>query len=165
MAAFLNRTGGTIAAELGTTAESPYILVHVGDLNTDFVLVREVQIAITGVANGGLAHQLVHVQGRVILWGHFDDISGCPCQFGAMIFNTEGAFTSTSQSTTEYVDVPARVAVDVDAVIPLTPGLRTVRLYLKLEARKTSATGPNWTITPESSLIATTYPFGTVVLP
>ncbi len=160
MAAFLRRGGGTIAAEFGGSLAAGGDVAS-GQFSNSFSLIREVQLTVPGVSRGGAAHQLVHVQGRVILYT-FGPESGCPCVFEAMVYNPEGDYTSPSQFNTLIGVGEFLEAVDIDTVIPITPGTRTFRLYLRVLTRFSSAPELIYDVEPQTSLIATTYPFGTV---
>ena len=165
MAAFLRRAGGMIAAEQGTDPLTLSDGVGSGAFSNDFSLVREIQFAVPGLFRGGSAHQFVHVEGRAILNGFVSADMGCPCVFEAMIYVPEGDYTSPSQFDTLLGGPNSTASLDIDTVIPVTPGVRTFRLYVRVSDRASGTPALVYDFENGTSLIATTYPFGTVELP
>jgi hypothetical protein len=157
MAAFMRRSSGRLAFEVGTTPSTTGITVEDGHNSAPGVPVRDISIVVPGAANAFAPSQMVYLRGRIQLYGSM--AGSCPCTFGAWIRDLSDGTVSPAMYQS-FSAVAFYWALDAEAAFPATPGSHDYRLFLEVGFRGSAVGAQSWTILNGTSFTAMTFPFG-----
>jgi hypothetical protein len=163
MAAFMQRGLGRVGLAAGAAPMTASLAVAAGSFTSTIVAVRQLTITVPGASNDFGPTQLVHLQGRVTFYTSMSAVlRGCPCQFTAHVKDTTTTDTSFSQFQT-FTSTSGQLfgySFDVEALFAAPPGPRTYQLEVQLSKRNVADNAVAFDLHGNSSLSATTFPFG-----
>jgi hypothetical protein len=162
MAAFLHRSGGTVALAKGTDPVTLTVDALVDSYASGFVPVRQLTVIVPGTNNPFGPEQLVHLQGHVDVYTEvLNSVAGCPCEFAAFFRETTAdTFLFAEFQTFESMTPYFIHSFEAEELFAASPGVHTYELQVGVYKRNSATSAATFHFDNHTSLSATTVPFG-----